>query len=205
MSSADDADLPPEDELSSVRREIRRLVEDPAFRSLALGFARRAAARYGLAQSEAEDLCQAALLKIFRYSETHRTLKIENPRSFIFKVVLNEARRLYHKETGKLSFVKRELLVSFDEIDAAAIPDSVEVVQHVESMLLQREVMQCLDEDQRELFRLWLEGFSSREIQVELHWRGIDISHVTVASRLKVIVKIIRDCLVGGTGRSPRA
>lgn|GEM_PF-6872184 len=184
-----------EDEPTPAQHEIQRLAADPEFRREALHFALRAVRRYGLPESAAEDICQSAMLKLLQKSWWEPG--IEHPRSYMFVVVLNEARRLYHKETGRLQKEGYQP-VPLDDVDVAStIPDPLEDAQHMESMLLLREVMQCLDEDERLLFELWLDGYSSRDIAKEMHLHGKKISHTTVAALLKLIRKKVKTCILG--------
>lgn len=175
MNSADD-------DLTPSQHEIRRLATDPEFQRDALHFARRAVRKYDLPASAAEDVCQSAIMRLLDYTQRRGAREIDNPRAYSLTVVLNEARRLFIK-------TKPTQFVSLDEVKnvASPAPDPLEDVQHIESALLLKEAAQQLDEVERRLLKLWLSGFSLRDIAIEMHSQGIEISHATAAHRLKHI------------------
>ncbi len=76
-------------------------------------------------------------------------------------------------------------------------PEALEDAHHVESMLLLREVTQRLDGDDLRLFLLWLNEYSYRDIAIKMNSKGIKMSHVTVALRLKLILGRLRDSILG--------
>src|ERR671939_391335 len=105
-----------EDKLTPDQREIRRLATDSNFRHDALRRARNALRKSGQPEpeAEAEDVYQEAMNRLFRYlSSGSIPAEIKNPRAYLFKMIINEVRRLSSKEKGLVK-------VRLDDVD---IPD----------------------------------------------------------------------------------
>jgi RNA polymerase sigma factor (sigma-70 family) len=177
------------DELNLKRLEMWWL-EDPEFQRRAHAITRYLVKRYQLPSVTADDLYQAAMMRLIRYFERHDIGEISNPHAFFYSVARNEIRRFFYQEQHHSQVLvdeQRPPEVSLEDIPQKDFSDNLESVRHIESRLLFEEITESLNEEERRLLYFWINGFTYREIATL-----IDTSHVTVSNRLSNLIGRIK-------------
>lgn len=182
---------------------IIRWLEDPEFQRKARAIAHYFVRRYQLTTATADDLYQSVMVKLLRYSQDKELREIKRPLAFFYAVAHNEARDIFsmsaeNKARRVFSKDHGHLNVSLEDMPDAIFSDHLETVRRIESRVLLSQVLGRLDEEERHLFYLLIvEGYSTREIARLMEKSNVKISHVTVAFRLQLIKKKIRETIFG--------
>jgi RNA polymerase sigma factor (sigma-70 family) len=127
-----------------------------------------------LSNVEAEDITQEVLLKIVKSVE--RGTKIENPRSYIWRVAYTTALDILEEKADEVAST-----VEIEAREAEKIQDSwsldvplgqQELRQHLEKLL------QTLSADRRRILKLFLLGMNAKEIAAHLEWTHSKVRHL---------------------------
>ncbi len=127
-----------------------------------------------LSNVEAEDITQEVLLKIVKSVE--RGTKIENPRSYIWRVAYTTALDILEEKADEVASS-----VEIEAREAEKIQDSwsldiplgqKELRQHLEQSL------QTLSADRRRILKLFLLGMNAKEIAEHLEWTHSKVRHL---------------------------
>jgi len=112
--------------------------------------ATRLAKNYGLPMT-GSDLYQIVVERFIRYS-TQKPLKpIDHPLAYLYRVLVNQAREISKKDPSSKT-------VPLSDLTEDSLTDNFETAQRLESGILLREVLDSIDEKEREIFTLWLGG-----------------------------------------------
>jgi RNA polymerase sigma factor (sigma-70 family) len=127
-----------------------------------------------LSNVEAEDITQEVLLKIVKSVE--RGTKIENPRSYIWRVAYTTALDILEEKADEVAST-----VEIEARGAEKVQDSwsldvplgqKELRQHLEQLL------QTLSADRRRILKLFLLGMNAKEIAEHLEWTHSKVRHL---------------------------
>ena len=127
-----------------------------------------------LSNVEAEDITQEVLLKIVKSVE--RGTKIENPRSYIWRVAYTTALDILEEKADEVAST-----VEIEAREAEKIQDAwsldvplgqKELRQHLEQLL------QALSADRRRILKLFLLGMNAKEIAEHLDWTHSRVRHL---------------------------
>lgn len=172
--------------------DSERVLYDPEFQRRARLIVRHALRGLNLPGSVTEDdVYQTVMMKMLLFLQRQGDQgrrEIENPHAFVFIVARNEARRLFSKE-------KRHSHLSLDDPATVSISDPSEDAQSIESGTLLREIRAHLDDEERHLLDLWINGFTYRQMAAVM-----GVSHVTMKNRISRIIEKIREHLFGAGG-----
>jgi|SRR6266850_924234 len=159
--------------------------EEPEGQRRAHLMANRLARRYRLSSMTGDDLYHLAMMKLLRYFPSGPPPEIKRPLAYLFRVLSNEARGLFAQE-------QRHQTIPLEDVPDEKFSDHFEIAQRIESGILLREVLNTLNNEERQLFTLMLNGFTtSRKLASKL-----DISHVTAAYRVAKLKGKIRKAIL---------
>ncbi len=112
--------------------------------------------KLSLSQTESEDLLQEAFAKLFK--ESKKNIELENPRAWLYKVVLNLWRNKYNKTK---SWQEKSSEIDWEKLETRN-PETDYINQEKRSLVFNR--LKSLEKKDREILNLYHEGLSYAEI-----------------------------------------
>ena len=171
---------------------LRDLLEDPDLQRRAHAWAEKLVRRYGLEPMTGEDLYQEAMTKLVRYANSDESREIHYPKSYLFKVLHNQARTSLQTKAHLTAGTRLTEEVEFDEVLSQKLSDNFDMVQRIESGILLDKAFRSLHKEQdRNLFICIINGYTTRQIGIIF-----GISHVAAADRITKLIEKIRKSLL---------
>lgn len=173
------------DEVLKAEKPIHALLESLVF----LCEGRRTCCRItGSNKDYAEDLFQEACIRILKYYAGALTPDKIRSESDFWGWFFTLARNIYRSE-------RRKNRLKYDDkpSDEHQIPDDGIDVERDRRIHEFEEYCKLLPEDRQLALRMWLEGYSYREIEKELKKIGVSGTYVTVRSRVRKAIKNFLD------------
>jgi RNA polymerase sigma-70 factor, ECF subfamily len=141
------------------------------------------AARQSNAKLETADILQDVFSSFYHQVQSGKN--IENPRAWLYKVLLNTIRteiRTNHFKASQVNYIIPGIRIAIDEDDAADKKEKLQIVEHCISRM---------PETDKNLLLLYHRGFSYREISeiLDMNFSSIGTNISRSIEKLKIILK----------------